>query len=302
MISGDLAEQAQELRASAQPFVTATVVRVVHPTSVRPGDNALVTADGTIHGFVGGICVQASVRLHAACALETGDPILLRVSPDTGDCEDVEEGVVAAHNPCLSGGALDIFLEPHLPARRLLIGGDTPIAHALVGIARAAGYEVVREAARLLEPAATDTAVVIASHGEDEEIALARALKAGVGYIGLVASERRGAAICSSLDVPDALRERVHTPAGLPIDARTPPEVAIAILAEVVAEQGGPAAPFVARVPAPATTETAVDPICGMEVVAADTTIHAGDGGSRVYFCCEGCRDRYLEHHGAATS
>src|SRR6188472_2947145 len=109
------------------PFVKATVVRAAKPTSVRPGDSAVILADGAIDGFVGGVCAQASVRLHAARALETGEPVLLRLVPGNGS-DGAADGVVVAHNPCLSGGALEIFLEPHLPPPRVAIAGDTPIA------------------------------------------------------------------------------------------------------------------------------------------------------------------------------
>ena len=81
MIKGDLAHRVDELLAAREPFVHATVVRAAAPTSVRPGDAAVVLADGTIHGFVGGVCAQSSVRLHAVRALETGETILLRLVP-----------------------------------------------------------------------------------------------------------------------------------------------------------------------------------------------------------------------------
>src|SRR5436309_10315903 len=113
MIKGDLARKSEQFTAERTPFVTATVIRAASPTSVRPGDAAIVLADGTIDGFVGGVCAQASVRLHAARVLETGEAVLLRLFPGAGD-DDVQEGVVVAHNPCLSGGSLEIFLDPHL--------------------------------------------------------------------------------------------------------------------------------------------------------------------------------------------
>ena len=118
-------------------FVTATVVRAAKPTSVRPGDAAVVLGDGTIDGFVGGVCAQASVRLHAARALETGEAVMLRLEPGAGE-DDVVDGVVVAHNPCLSGGTLEIFLDPQLAAPRIVVVGETPIARALEDVARAA--------------------------------------------------------------------------------------------------------------------------------------------------------------------
>ncbi|HEY7075083.1 MAG TPA: XdhC family protein [Solirubrobacteraceae bacterium] len=286
MITGELATRAQELRDHRVPFVTATVVRAAKPTSVRPGDSALVGADGTIEGFVGGHCAQSSVRLYAARALETGEPLLLRLLPDAGPDSDAGEGVFVAHNPCLSGGAMEIFLEPHLAAPRIVVAGDTPIARALAQVARAAGYDVADGG----EVAADDAALVVASHGSDEEGALAAALEAGVPYVALVASRRRGVAVVESLDVAPELRAQIRTPAGLDIGARAPGDIAVAILAELIGERR-------AHAPAPAPTLSAIDPVCGMEVAITDATVHLGDGDERVYFCCEGCRSAYAAAH-----
>jgi xanthine dehydrogenase accessory factor len=282
MITGELMARMQALTAQRAPFVTATVVRAAKPTSVRPGDSALVLADGTIEGFVGGVCAQASVRLYAARALETGEAVLLRLLPGTADAAEPEQGVVVSHNPCLSGGSLEIFLEPQLAAPRIVVAGDTPIAHALGIVARAAGYDVHRG-----DVSADDAALVVASHGDGEEALLARALEAGVSYVGLVASPRRGRAVVESLDVPEALRAGVRTPAGLDIGARSPADVAVSILAEIVATR-------TAHAPAPEPPRTAIDPVCGMEVVVAETTVHADVEGTRLYFCCDGCRSTYL--------
>src|SRR4051812_50190012 len=112
MIKGDLAARMERLVAARAPFVTATVVRAMSPTSVSPGDSALVLADGTIDGFVGGVCAQASVRLYAARALETGEALLLRLLPGGTEDEEVRDGVIVAHNPCLSGGARGVFPVP----------------------------------------------------------------------------------------------------------------------------------------------------------------------------------------------
>src|SRR5438034_1384345 len=134
-------------------------------------------------------------------------------------------------------------------------------ARAVAEVAAAAGYDVVRHD---LQPDASDAAVIVASHGDGEDELLAQALEAGVGYVGLVASDKRGAAVRESLDVPEALREQLHTPAGLAIGARTPEEIAVAILAELISQQ-------VARPPLPAGTPSvaeAIDPICGMTVAA----------------------------------
>jgi xanthine dehydrogenase accessory factor len=276
----DLAPRAKELASQRVPFVEAIVVRAQRPTSVRPGDAAIVHADGTIEGFVGGVCAESSVRLHSLRALETGEAQFLRLLPDEGE-DDAREGVVVAHNPCLSGGELEIFLEPCVPAPLLVIAGGSPIARALAELAGRAGFHPATE----LEPGAA--AVVVAAHGRDEEGLLTEALRQGVPYVALVASPKRGAAVRAELDVADELRAQLHSPAGLDIGARTPAEIAISILAEIVSERHRHPVELAA---APAT---AVDPVCGMEVAVTDPTPSLERDGERVYFCSEGCRERY---------
>jgi xanthine dehydrogenase accessory factor len=243
MIGDGLAQRIAALGEERVAFVQATVVRAGRPASVRAGASALVLGDGTIEGFVGGHCAEASVRLHALRALETGEALLLRIEPGAGS-GDAIDGAVTEHNPCLSGGALEIFLEPHLPPARVHVVGDTPIASALTALGRTLGYDVAAHRDGAIEPTDDDAAVIVASHGRDEDRALGTALDAGVPYVGLVASRKRGAAVVADLDVSDDDRARVHTPAGLDIGARTPEEIALSILAEIVAERRPQLAPL----------------------------------------------------------
>jgi xanthine dehydrogenase accessory factor len=296
-------------------FVAATVVRAQSPTSVRAGDSAIVWPDGAIEGFVGGTCAEASVRLHSLRAMQTGEPLLLRILPGAREGEtEPEEGAVTVANPCLSGGALEVFLEPHLPPATLKVVGETPIAAALADLAKRLGYAVDFGPADRAQPTGDDAAVVVASHGHDEERVLTEALGSDVPYVALVASQTRGRAVLESLDLPEEKRGRLHTPAGLEIGAETPEEIALSILAEIVAVRPvGPhpraAHPPAARVPeadqasaterkspepvAVASTETAVDPICGMEVAVSPASIQLERDGEIHYFCSEGCRDSF---------
>jgi len=306
VIRNELAIRMQQLIAQRQPFVLATVVQARRPTSVRPGDTAIVLSDGSIDGFVGGVCAASSVRLQSLRAMETGDALLLRLVP--GDDQDDErtdtiEGAVVQRNPCLSGGSLEIFLEPHLPAALLVIIGDSPIAHALERVGQAAGYDCHRATAGDTGAVDGAAAVVVASHGSGEEGTLAAALAAGVPYVALVASSKRGAAVRSELEVPAQLRSALHTPAGLEIGARTPEESAIAILAELVAEQHSDPSPArrETEVVVPSAVTVATDPVCGMQVAVAQATPQLLVGGQAVFFCCEGCRDKYAREHSKAV-
>jgi xanthine dehydrogenase accessory factor len=275
--------------SSGAPYVDATVVRAQHPSSAHAGDRARVRADGEIEGFVGGACAEESVRVHALRALQSGEPLLLRILPGS-EGEEAGEGYVTVANPCLSGGALEIFLEPHLPAARLVVAGDTPVARALADLGARAGFAVERDAA----PTGEDAALVVASHGRGEEPVLAAALAAGVPYVGLVASRRRGAAVVGALGEQ---AERVRTPAGLALGAVTPEEIAISILAEIVAARRArlTAVPTPERDPRVAVA-AAIDPVCGMEVAPVEGTPHLETAGGRVWFCSERCRTAFAEH------
>jgi xanthine dehydrogenase accessory factor len=229
-----LLARADALRSGRTPFVLATVVRAERPTSAKPGDRALVLPDGTMEGFVGGECAESTVRSQGLRLLTTGESTLLRITP-TESPETVSEGMVTVSNPCLSGGTLDIFLEAMFPPKLVHVHGNGPIADALVAVGRASGHDVRPCTESLPDDLA---ALVVASHGCGEEPLLEKALRAGVPYVGLVASRRRGAAVLASLEVTPEQRARVRTPAGLDIGARAPGEIALSIYAQLVAEHG----------------------------------------------------------------
>jgi xanthine dehydrogenase accessory factor len=324
MLQGELADHVKTLLGERTPFVLATVVRARRPTSVRPGDAAIVLPDGTLEGFVGGVCAESSVRLHSLRAMETGEPLLLRLVPegngadgprgtaatqgaegaesaDSAEGADGLDGAVVERNPCLSGGALEIFLEPHLPATRVIVVGGSPIAQALAMLARASGYDCVHAASGAEVDLDGAAAVIVSSHGNGEETVIGEALTAGVPYVALVASLTRGAAVRADLEVPEELSAQLHTPAGLDIGARTPAEIAISILAEMVADRHsdpGPNRPAaVAEEVAPSAVAVATDPVCGMKVAITDATPRLTVAGSPVFFCRDACRDAYAAEH-----
>jgi xanthine dehydrogenase accessory factor len=304
VITAAMSRRADELAAAGAPFVEATVVRARRPTSVQAGNVALVLADGTIEGFVGGVCTEHSVRAYALEAMRSGEAVLLRILPfsddeqPTGDVRDAD-GAVTVQNPCLSGGAIEVFLEPVLPAPRLLVAGDTPVAAALLELGAAIGLWTARVARDEIEPRAGDLALVVAAHGRDELHTLRQGLEAGVAYVGLVASRKRGDGVLAELRGDGVSEEhvaRIDVPAGMDIGARRPEEIALSILATVVAVRNGrhEAAPVRAPADAPADAPApAVDPICGMTVAAVAGTPSLEHGGATIYFCCEGCKAKY---------
>jgi xanthine dehydrogenase accessory factor len=308
----DIAERARTLTRQRRPFVHATVVRAQEPTSARAGDAAVILADGSIEGFVGGQCAESSVRSAALGTLRDGRTLLLRVLPDTSEDFPETPGALVVVNSCHSGGAIEIFLRPVLPAPVVAVAGTTPIGAAVAELAAFLDFEVVSppgpgpgpgsgsgpgsEAGPGSEPGSESgpgafqgaTAAVVASLGKGEEEAIRAALDAGVGFIALVASRKRGGAMLAELALSEAERARIHTPAGVDIGARTPQEIALSIMSEVVrairvdglTAAAGPAAP----------PRTATDPVCGMTVVVAPGAIEAAGH----FFCGTGCRDTFL--------
>ncbi len=296
----DLHERAERLRSDRRPFVTATVVRAARPTSARAGDSALVLDDGEVIGFVGGECAHTSVQVQALAALEAGDPVLLRISPEAAAPgvvpQPADSGTVTVHNPCLSGGELEIFLEPFVPPALVVVHGEAPIAKAVRELAGWLGFDTKPWSDDLHE---TTDAVVIASHGDTERHVIQAALRAGVPYIGLIASPRRGLAVMGGLGLQGEDRDRVHTPAGIDIGSRSPEEVALSVLAEIVSVR--PRATRRAAVAGEAMTDrpVATDPVCGMTVVSAAGSRHVDYEGERYWLCGSGCEQAFRADPGS---
>lgn len=311
-----------DLEREGRAYALATVVVRRSPVSAHLGDRAIVYADGRMHGFVGGSCSRDIVRRQSLDAIRTGRPRLLQIRPDRNAASlggDAETVVVPM--TCSSEGAVDVYIEPHLPPRTLLAVGYTPVAEEFTRLASGLeGYRVVRvvapEELRDLPLAAANAitldqlqgflaafsaaerarlVAVVASQGHYDETALG-ALLAGEmpAFVGLLASRKRAATVFGVLEQEGIAHdriERVHNPVGFDIGARTPGEVAVSILAEIIAEVARTAPPLAAHDPAPAT---AIDPICGMEVEIASASHRAERDGTGYYFCCAGCRATFL--------
>lgn len=255
MTAREFFERAADLERARTPFALATVVKRYAPVSSHIGDRAIVLADGRMQGFVGGSCSRHIVRDEALEAIRKGEARLVHVEGE-----------------CASEGAVDVYLEPHLPARMLVIVGNTPVAAELARIAALLeGYRVVRVVEvgeRSFDtapagPAQDDTkqavaidalgdflsgmsaedharlVAVVASQGYYDEASLEAILRRGEpAYTGLLASRRRATEVFDAVHEKGIARERlatVHNPAGIDIGARRPCEVAISILAEIVA-------------------------------------------------------------------
>src|SRR6266478_6387817 len=270
----DLLALAADLGRRGEPFALATVVRCERPTSAKPGAKALIRRDGSLAGWVGGACAEPVVVREAVNALRDGRPRLIALVGEGGGTPGRTEGVAVYTMTCHSGGTLEIYVEPFLPKPLLVLVGHGPVVETLAALGRATDFAVTvlapevvgEELARL--PLGPHAAVVVATHGSADEDALERVLGAGAGYVSLIASRKRAAAVIESLKrrrVAEDLIGRLKAPAGLDIGAVTPEEIAVSILAEIVqmrrADKPSPPEDEALRM-APAVREER-DPVCG---------------------------------------
>ena len=328
-MSANMFARAAELEGAGRPFVVATVVAVRKPTSARPGASGIIHPDGTIEGWVGGSCAQPVVVREGLRALADGQPRLLRLSRDGPGEGRRADGVIELVMTCHSGGTLEIYVEPHLPAPHLWIAGTTPIAGALATLGAAAGWKVT-VIDPIAEPDAFPTArvhasadirgldpelspyVVVASQGIWDEEAVGLALTRDAAYVGLVASPTRAAVVREWLREETTVGEdriaALRAPAGLDLGAETAEEIALSILAELVQVRRGradfvasPGPATVAGLPDTITLQPVVDdvvledPVCGMTVDGAHARHLAEHDGTVYAFCSIGCRTRFIK-------
>ena len=307
----ELLELASRLAARGERFALVTVVRREPPSSARVGDTALVTAGGEVHGWVGGGCTRSTLLREALRAIADGEPRLLSLSPDPAT--EQRPGLVALPMTCKSGGTVDLYVEAVLPNLRVVVFGVTPVARALTRIAHAMGYRVdvvdpaaiasdFPEATRVVADVssaaiAADASVLVATMDERDLDAIEAAVGLKPIYLGVVASRKRFAELREALEARGVFREAVEkivAPAGLDIGARTPEEIALSVMAQIVErhrhKERAEAKPATER----EETREAIDPVCGMTVATTGARHIAELNGSKYYFCCGGCRAKFL--------
>lgn len=308
----DLLKLAARFAEREERFAIVTVVRREPPSSAHVGDVALVTERGEYHGWTGGGCTRSSVLLEAMRAIADGKPRLLSLSPEPEGGR--RPGVVFLPMTCESGGTVEIYVEPVLPAARLVLFGSAPAARVLARIAHAMGYRVdVVDAdadesafpdARLQRSIAAESIppgahILVATMGDRDIEAVEAALSRSPAYVGVIASAKRFALLRDALLAKGVSREaleRIAAPAGLDIGARTPEEIAVSIMAQIVERRRKASQELGA--PAKETPREAIDPVCGMSVAVAGARHTAEVRGSTYYFCCAGCRTKFLAEPG----
>jgi xanthine dehydrogenase accessory factor len=303
-------KKADELLAAEKPFAVALVVRYQPPISGKPGNKAIISANGTMWGWIGGGCAQPVVIKEALAAIADGKPRLIRISPASSR----EEGIVDYTMTCHSGGTLDIYIEPVLPKPHILILGRSPVAVTLAKLGKAIDYTVsvaAPQADREQFPEADvvqadldlrqmkitpQTLIVVSTQGHQDEQAVENALRSSACYVALVASKVKAAKIVEYLKARGLSAERLaqlRAPAGLDIRASSPEEIAVSILAEIIVTNRSANGVRKSEVELPATGPEAKDPICGMSVQVGKAGHRSEFNGTTFYFCCAGCKQKF---------
>jgi xanthine dehydrogenase accessory factor len=296
---------ARDLERRGVEYAVATVVWRQAPSSGQIGSRALVTADGDLHGWIGGACAEPTVVREAQRVIRDGEARLLFLG--ASDELVLPEGMTAIPMSCQSEGALQIYVEPVLPPVHLVVVGHSPMARTLTELAAALGWRAELVAGADFTSASVDhrSVVVVATQGHNDEDVVRHAASAMPAYVGLVASHKRGEAVLGYLaerGVPQHLLDRVHTPVGIDLGRTTHQEIAVSILAELVqirasgafaVEQRAAEAPDGRRALPLLETADALDPVCGMTVPADAAHQPHEHAGSTYFFCCVGCRDAF---------
>jgi len=313
-------EEMGELTRRGETFALATVVWRQGPSSSQSGSRAIITAKGELHGWIGGACAEPVVIREAQRVMAAGTAKLLLLGTPEQFGAAVPDGMTVIPISCQSEGAIEVYIEPVLPAPHLVVVGVSPMAHTLASLARALGWRTELTGGPDFATAGADerSMIVVATQGHDDEDVLERAVAARPAYLGLVGSRRRGAAVLGYLaerGVPQDQLDRVRVPAGLDLGSTTHQEIAVAVLAELVQLRASgalvrPAAEPVTRSAGskgsrgtggepgaggdprtnPRRPAQAVDPVCGMTVAAEASGRPVRHEDEDYYFCCAGCR------------
>lgn len=323
--------KANELNAKGQPFAMAIVVRHEAPISGKPGDKAIIQEDGSIWGWIGGGCTQPVIVKEAKKALKEGKPRMVRITPDA---HAAENGLIEYNMTCHSGGTLEIYIEPVMPKPHLVIIGKSVVAQTLAKLGKVLNYHVTAVAPGaddMLFPTAdmvhtkidlsplhptAQTYIIVSTQGHHDETALEAALQLDVPYIAFVASRKKAQKVFEYLkeqDIPEDQVQRIKAPAGLDIKARLPKEIAVSILAEIIAISRGAEAPAKIEpprrgdpsgrpvpesqplIPDPSPQE-AIDPVCDMAIDIATAKFTLDYEETTYYFCCPGCRHAFKKN------
>jgi xanthine dehydrogenase accessory factor len=278
MTSHDLLEMMRGLDARGEPHALVTVVRAIAPTSAQLGAQAIVLADGTLHGWIGGGCAKGVVISAARKAIDAGEPKLVRISNDG----QVEEGVEQHTMACASNGTIELFIQPYWARAALCVLGDTPAAEE-------ARFLAARMGMRLAEISDGAPVVLVATQGQGDEAALEAALRSPAWQVLMIASRRKAEKLREAMrarGLTEAQIARLQAPAGPDAGAKAPAEIAMVAMVGVLAVLRSRVKPAAT---APKPEGKFVNPVCGAPIDMA-TAIHVETyEDESYYFCCDGC-------------
>jgi xanthine dehydrogenase accessory factor len=308
-----------KLSKKNEPFAIAVVVRREAPSSGKVGDKAVINKYGEILGWVGGGCVSGIAIKEGEDALKTGKSRLVRIGKAIVPSKN--EGIMEYKMTCQGEGTVEIFIEPVMPKPHLVVIGKTAIARALVKLAGETGYRItaVAEDAKISTFSKVDelitpinlnnvtttasTCIVIATQGEQDEKALEEALKKERLYLGFVASRKKMESISKYLvdaGFDKSAIDAIKSPAGIDINAKSPEEVAISILAEMIQYKNNSSGissferfdESKNELPA---LKYYINPVCGVPINTNHPKHIIEYKGEKVYFCCDGCKMKFEE-------
>jgi xanthine dehydrogenase accessory factor len=287
MTHDELHELVRELNARDAAYALVTVVRAVAPTSAYLGAQAVVLADGTLHGWIGGGCARSLVISVAQRAIQSGEPKLVRISNDQlYAAEDVEQYAMS----CASNGSIELFIQPYSTHSALCVLGSTPAADE-------ARFLAERLRIRLTDTPDAAPIVLVATQGQGDEAALEAALRSPARQVLMIASRRKADRlrdVMRTRGLGEPQLARLQVPAGPDAGAKTPGEIALVAMVGVLAALRARAqmpreAEPVQRDTAAAADEKFINPVCGMAVSIANPLHVEQYAGEAYYFCCDCC-------------
>lgn len=298
-----------KLRKNRVTFATAVVVKHDVPISGKSGDKAIIKEDGSLIGWVGGGCTNSIVISEGLKALNSGKSKLIVIDP----VSKIKSSSNEEHfqMTCHSGGSLSVYVEPIFPRPLIVVLGDSPVAKSLLNISSELGYENIWAtgsntdnesitADKILKNfdikeinLSSPSFIIVCTQGDKDEEALISALNTSVEYVAFVGSKRKTDILKKELYAKGISQERLNSminPAGIDIKARTPSEIALSILAEIIK---------VLRIQVNLmeennidNEESFVDPVCGMSVKSNKTNFFEFKS-KNFYFCCNGCKSKF---------
>jgi len=319
-------DKLNELKNSEDAYAVAIIVRRKIPSSGKPGDKAIITEDGHIHGWIGGGCTRGIVLKEALLSIKERKPRFVSISPSRIEGTDEDTKVYAM--TCQSGGEVEVYIEPVLPKPQLVIFGTSHIAKSLAKVAKAIDYQVdvvMSVADKNVFPEAdsvigikdldvsqikSSAYIVVCTQGEGDAEALQKALNIGSSYLSFVASRKKGNAIFTEVRGMGATFDQlktIKTPAGLDIGAKMPDEVAISIIAEIIkhyraASEKAPSKDNKKEKLEIKNEDFYINPVCNIPVQKSTAKHVLEYKNEKVYFCCDGCKvsfekspEKYME-------